>query len=88
MIASIEDHMAFTCNCGSVRFCLLRSGGIECAGCQAKTPHTWEEGTQCRHCYGKGWNDESKAVDGHYQGAEVFRIECEHCDGTGWLRDR
>ena len=53
------------------------------AGCSAKTPHTWEEGAQCRHCYGKGWNDERKAVDGHYQGAEVFRIECEHCDGSG-----
>lgn len=42
------------------------------------------EASQCRHCCGKGWNDERKAVDGHCQGAEVFRIECEHCDGSGF----
>lgn len=50
---------------------------------QAELLAALDDASECRHCYGKGWNDERKAVDGHYQGAEVFRIECEHCGGSG-----
>lgn len=50
---------------------------------QAELLAALDDASQCQHCYGKGWNDERKAVDGHYQGAEVFRIECEHCGGSG-----
>ena len=32
-IESIDDHMAHVCECGSVRFNLLRSGKIECDRC-------------------------------------------------------
>jgi hypothetical protein len=32
----IYDHMAFSCECGCVRFNLLRSGFIECAECNKK----------------------------------------------------
>jgi hypothetical protein len=30
---NIYDHMAYTCECGSVNFALLRSGNIECNYC-------------------------------------------------------
>lgn len=42
-----------------------------------------EEVSLCGHCYGKGWNDEWKAVSGHHDGGEVFRIECGACAGAG-----
>jgi hypothetical protein len=32
-VHDINDHMAYTCRCGSVHFNLLRSGRTECAGC-------------------------------------------------------
>ena len=35
-IENIADHQAFTCECGSVHFNLLKSGSIECAGCQRR----------------------------------------------------
>ncbi len=41
------------------------------------------EASQCRECYGKGWNDVWRKVTGHYLGGEVFREDCEHCEGTG-----
>lgn len=42
-----------------------------------------DDASQCRHCYGKGWNDEWKAVSGHYMGGEVFRVQCDSCEGSG-----
>lgn len=39
MIEDISDHMALACNCGCVRFNLLRSGRVECDGCQQKQPN-------------------------------------------------
>lgn len=30
---NIEDHIAYACDCGSVKFNLLKSGLIECAKC-------------------------------------------------------
>lgn len=32
-VEEIGDHMALSCNCGSVKFNLLRTEKIECAGC-------------------------------------------------------
>lgn len=41
---NINDHMALACECGSVRFNLLRSGTVECDGCQQKqTNLNWSE---------------------------------------------
>lgn len=40
---NLHDHMAFTCECGSVRFNLLRSGGIECAGCCKRIDASWSQ---------------------------------------------
>jgi hypothetical protein len=33
-IPNIGDHLAFTCDCGSVHFHLLRTRRIECADCR------------------------------------------------------
>lgn len=38
---------------------------------------------ECRECEGQGGYDAWKAVAGHYEGGEVFRVQCDHCDGTG-----
>lgn len=43
-VYNIEDEMALACQCGCVRFNLLKSGAIECDGCQSKQKHlTWKE---------------------------------------------
>ena len=43
-ILKICDHMARACNCGCVRFNLLRSGVIECDECGEKqTNLIWRE---------------------------------------------
>ena len=43
---NISDHMARTCDCGSVRFNLLRSGAIECDTCQQNQANlNWSEST-------------------------------------------
>ena len=36
MIDNIEDHIARACDCGCVKFNLLKSGGIECSECAGK----------------------------------------------------
>lgn len=38
-IVDISDHMARVCECGCVRFNLLRSGRVECDNCQQKQPN-------------------------------------------------
>ena len=42
-----------------------------------------EDAHECSACHGKGWNDEWKAVRGHYMGGEVFRVQCDACEGGG-----
>ncbi len=32
-VTNINDHQAYLCDCGSVNFNLLKSGGIECSDC-------------------------------------------------------
>jgi len=33
ILENIEDHLAIACECGSVKFNLLKSGKTECSGC-------------------------------------------------------
>jgi hypothetical protein len=35
-VLNLLDEMAFSCECGSVKFSLLRSGGIECSSCKKR----------------------------------------------------
>ena len=37
-IENIEDHLALACECGSVKWALLKSGGSECHKCGYKMP--------------------------------------------------
>jgi len=43
-----------------------------------------DEACECRECDGQGSYDQWKAVAGHYEGGETFRMECEACDGSGF----
>ena len=40
-VTNINDHLAFSCGCGSVKFSLLKSGGIECSNCLAVVDAQW-----------------------------------------------
>lgn len=42
-ITILGDHMARACDCGAVRFNLLKSGGIECDECHQKQNLSWSE---------------------------------------------
>lgn len=46
-----------------------------------------DEACECREGDGQGGYDAWKAVAGHDQGGEYFRVECDHCDGTGKVDD-
>ena len=37
----IADHYAYTCDCGSVHFNLLKSGKVECSGCGDEKRIEW-----------------------------------------------
>ncbi len=41
------------------------------------------EACECRECEGRGRYDRWLAVNGHYEGGEVFSIQCDACDGSG-----
>ena len=41
------------------------------------------EACACRECEGQGRYDRWLAVNGHYEGGEVFSIQCDACDGSG-----
>jgi hypothetical protein len=43
-IENLHDHMAYTCECGSVHFNLLRSGKTECANCGKQELHWHQAG--------------------------------------------
>jgi len=38
-----KDDMAHKCQCGSVKFCLLKSGEIECSKCSTKQQLVWRK---------------------------------------------
>jgi hypothetical protein len=41
-VANLQDHMAYSCQCGCVHFNLLKSGNIECVLCGKKiTDSEW-----------------------------------------------
>lgn len=42
-VVNIEDHLAFVCECGSVKFNLVKSGKIECHKCKQLTIFSWRE---------------------------------------------
>lgn len=37
-IDDIEDHMAFVCDCGSVKWVVLKSAWLECHACRKRIP--------------------------------------------------
>ncbi len=41
-VENISDHYAYTCDCGSVHFNLLKSRKIECSGCGTIMSATWK----------------------------------------------
>ncbi len=41
-VIQFDDNFALACECGSVKFCLLKSGKIECHKCQ-KQFGSWVE---------------------------------------------
>ena len=85
-VHNINDHMALTCDCGSVRFALLRSDGIECHGCGKRHPLEWREldAAQCQECAGTGRVDVSGAVDGSGHLSHSTSC-CDSCGGLGWV---
>ena len=46
-------------------------------------PAEADDAAECPACCGNGWRDEWRAVAGHYEGGEIFRIQCEACNGKG-----
>lgn len=45
-VEQIGDHMAFACDCGCVRFNLLKSGSIKCDDCGSKVEGlSWGDST-------------------------------------------
>lgn len=85
-IHNLDDHRAFTCDCGSVHFHLLKSDLIECAGCQKRHPLKWREldAVECDECCGKGFNTKDEQVGDRKSDTQQFDMECEHCNGLGW----
>lgn len=46
-VESINDHMAYICECGSAHFCILKSGLMECAGCLTR----FDMNDRCLKCH-------------------------------------
>lgn len=86
-VHNIEDHMALTCECGSVNFALLKSDGIECNACGNRQPFEWIEldAHECPDCGGAGKVTAYHKVS-HQLGVDSlpFLDECETCDTLGW----
>ncbi|MPT55006.1 hypothetical protein [Delftia sp.] len=86
-VSNIADHMALTCDCGSVHFSLLRSDGIECNSCGKRQPMEWREydAHECPECGGAGKKTVYHDVS-HQLGKDSlpFLDECEACAGLGW----
>jgi hypothetical protein len=82
-----DDHFAFTCECGSVAFNLLKSDLIECAGCQKRHPLKWREldAVECDECCGKGFNTKDEQVGERKSDTQQFDVECVWCNGHGYI---
>lgn len=84
-VENLHDHMALTCDCGSVNFSLLRSDGIECNKCGKRMPMEWREydAHRCPECDGEGRVETWGAVDnsGHHYSCMAC---CDTCGGIGW----
>lgn len=85
-VENMHDHMALTCECGSVNFALLRSDGIECNKCGKRMPMEWREydAYECPECGGAGRQAKSAAVDNSGYTLDYWE-HCETCDGLGWV---
>ena len=86
-VHNINEHMALTCDeCGSAKFALLRSDGIECHGCGKRHPFVWREleASRCPDCDGGGRREQTGYVDG--SGCpHTCRVCCDTCQGIGWV---
>lgn len=68
---NINDHMARACACGCVRFNLLRSGAVECDGCQLKQENiNWSEDMNQNY---KPETEVTFSVDEIEQGKAIIR---------------
>jgi len=85
-VENLRDHMALTCDCGSVNFSLLRSDGIECNKCGKRMPMEWREydAHECPDCAGEGRRAVSGAVDDSGATLDYWQ-HCDTCDGDGWV---
>ena len=85
-IHNLADNKAYTCVCGSVRFCLLASNAIECHGCGRRMSMDWAEHDTrvCDECAGTGRVDRSVKVD---QSGCLDHITecCDACGGVGYV---
>jgi hypothetical protein len=75
-LVDINDHMARACECGCVRFNLLRSGAIECDDCGKKQPNlNWSETMDTRiqaekHGLAKLFDEQPKATEAETEAAK------------------
>jgi hypothetical protein len=67
-IENIENHMAKACNCGSVNFVLLKSGGIECNKCGTVLQNIKWDHTDERSDWEQAW---------HTLNNEVLQLKAE-----------
>ena len=84
-VHNINDHMAITCDCGSVNFSLLRSDGVECSACGKRQSFEWREydAHECPECGGHGRHEQYGHVD--RSGIPVSSmVHCDACEGIGW----
>ena len=61
-VERLDDYMARACSCGSVRFNLLRSKSIECAGCGERFG-SWSEIDNLSHDTIRGLWAEAESSD-------------------------
>lgn len=67
----LNDHMARSCECGCVRFNLLRSGAIECDNCQLKQENiNWSEDMDLNY---KPETEQAFSADQLEQGKAIIR---------------
>lgn len=78
-VESIDDHRAYSCQCGSVHFNLLKSGNVECSSCGEKGLFIY--GIPCPKC--TSIDTSTRAVGGHSMIPEQDHELCNEC-GHEW----